>query len=376
MKIELLIIKTLLFATTSLIIIGFIIYQRLKRFAAFVRTIKDTQEEIKVKIEELKSDINVKIEEEFALQKDWLQSHTNFAVKRVEKIEVQESNSVDRYWGQHTVNSTPFKSAEESINYLEWRFEQYPLFREFMQLYGNHDDQVIVDYGCGPGNDLVGFLVYTRARKVIGIDVSEKALDLASCRLNLHQVDKDRVELLHTSDTITTIPLVDNTIDYIYCEGVLHHTSNPEAILKEFYRILKNDSYACIMVYNRASIWLHLYTAYIKMIVQNAFPGMDMDAAFSQNTDGENCPISRCYSSEEFLALCKSAGFEAEFVGGYLSLHELNCLQEFGEKALQDSRLADEHKEFIRNLEYDDRNYPIYKGKYAGIGGVYQLYKK
>ena len=34
----------------------------------------------------------------------------------------------------------------------------------------------------------------------------------------------------------------DSTIDYIYCEGVLHHTSYPELILKEFYRMLKAHS--------------------------------------------------------------------------------------------------------------------------------------
>src|SRR5215475_4593523 len=92
---------------------------------------------------------------------------------------------VDVYWGEHTVNSVPFKTADESLKYLQWRSEQYPAFHEFMQLYGNHDDQVVLDYGCGPGNDLVGFLVYTNAKEVIGIDVSEKALGLAMQRLAL-----------------------------------------------------------------------------------------------------------------------------------------------------------------------------------------------
>jgi hypothetical protein len=29
--------------------------------------------------------------------------------------------SVDAYWGEHTVTSLPYKTAIESLNFLEWR---------------------------------------------------------------------------------------------------------------------------------------------------------------------------------------------------------------------------------------------------------------
>jgi SAM-dependent methyltransferase len=169
--------------------------------------------------------------------------------------------------------------------------------------------------------------------------------------------------------------LGNETVDYINCSGVLHHTSVPQNILKEFYRVLKPHSHACIMVYNRNSLWFHLYTAYDKMIIKNAFPGLSLEEAFSKNTDGEACPISRCYRPEDFLDLCKSAGFQAEFVGGYLSVHELNLLKTLRDEALHDGRLADDHKEFLRSFVYDEHGYPMYKGKHAGIGGTYRLLK-
>ena len=103
------------------------------------------------------------------------------------------------------------------------------------------------------------------------------------------------------------------SVDYIYCEGVLHHTSNPFEILKEFYRVLRKNSNACVMVYNRNSIWFHLYTAYDKMILQNAFNNMDVDEAFSRNTDGVKCPIARNYTAEDFSSICKNVGFEVEY---------------------------------------------------------------
>jgi ubiquinone/menaquinone biosynthesis C-methylase UbiE len=283
--------------------------------------------------------------------------------------------AVDAYWGKHLVRSKSFKSAKESLEYLEWRFEQYPLFREFMQLYGNHSRETIVDYGCGPGNDLVGFLVKGNAGKVIGIDISEKAVSLARETLALHQVESARVELILTSDSNPDIPLDDKSVDYIYCEGVLHHTTSPESILTEFNRILKSHGSGRLMVYNRNSIWFHLYTAYEKMIRQNAFDEEDVETAFGKSTDGEECPIARCYIPEEFMEICSGAGFQTEYIGGYLSLHELRILKELENDALRDEMLADEHKEFLRNLVYDRQGYPKYKGKHAGIGGVYRLHK-
>jgi ubiquinone/menaquinone biosynthesis C-methylase UbiE len=298
----------------------------------------------------------------------------------VEVLESESRSDVDLFWGEHTVNSKPFKAAGESERYLAWRSEIYPLFTEFMQLYGSHDDQVVLDYGCGPGNDLVGFALYSRAKEIIGIDISEKALELARQRLALHAVPPERIRLLQSSDTIVTIPLETNSVDYIHCAGVLHHTSHPELLLAEFQRILKPGGEACVMVYNRDSVWLHLFVSYKKLIIENAFPGQSAHEIFHRTVDVEadgtgNCPLARCYRAEDFIALCESEGFRAEYVGAYLTDVELKALQEYEGAALTDPQLAEEHKEFLRNLSRDERGYPKYRGMHAGLGGVYRLFK-
>jgi len=286
-----------------------------------------------------------------------------------------DQGSVDAYWNRHTVNSTPFKSAQESSAYLEWRFGEYPLFREFMGLYGDHDGETVLDYGCGPGNDLVGFLTCSRAAKVIGVDVSEKALNLARERLALHEIDPSRFALIRKTDADSRVPLDPASVDYLYCEGVLHHPTDPGAILREFARVLKSGGASVIMVYNKDSVWRHLYTAYMKVIVENAFPGLSLDDAFARNTDGEECPISRSYRSGEFASMCRGAGFEVEYRGGYLSKWELRVLAEQGAAALADPRLPQEQREFLKGLTADEMGYPLYGGKHAGIGGVYALRK-
>src|SRR5438093_2201698 len=78
---------------------------------------------------------------------------------------------VDTYWTRHTVNSKPFATAAESSAYLDWRFAEYPLFGEFMQLYEGYDGKAILDYGCGPGDDVIGFLTRSQVAHVTGVDV-------------------------------------------------------------------------------------------------------------------------------------------------------------------------------------------------------------
>ena len=75
--------------------------------------------------------------------------------------------------------------------------------------------------------------------------------------------------------------------------------------------------------------------------------------------------------------MCRMAGFDSvEYIGGYLSDTELHSLHEYGQKALEDERLAREHKDFLRTLDFDAQGLPKYKGKHAGIGGVYGLHKE
>jgi ubiquinone/menaquinone biosynthesis C-methylase UbiE len=285
-----------------------------------------------------------------------------------------QSTSVDAYWTGHTVNSTPFRSPRASERYLEWRFGEYPLFRQFMGLSERHDGQVVLDHGCGPANDLTGLLLYSGAARVIGVDASLTALRLARSRLALHQIAPGRCELVHCPDGAGSVPLGDASVDYIHSVGVLHHTSEPQRLLHEFARVLRPGGTGRIMVYNRDSVWFHLYTAYERMILEGAFPGIaSVEDAFRRNTDGPLCPISRCYRAEEFTEMCHAAGLRAEWLGGYLSQRELQSLRDSWVAALVDGRLDAEHRGFLRSLTFDFNGYPMYRDRHAGIGNVFRF---
>lgn len=281
-------------------------------------------------------------------------------------------SKVDEYWSEHTVRSDYFVSKEKEQEFNKWRLDLYPFYWEFMKFYEPHKNEIIVDYGCGPGNDLVHF-IKTEAKKIIGIDISDKALSFAKHRLSLYN-SPIPVELIKINDDIPTIPLKNNSIDYIICSGVLHHVSQPLSILKEFFRILKSNSLIRIMVYNRNSIFFHLYIAYLR---QGGFPNNNADIVFSKTTDGEHCPKSIAYIPKDFVKICNKIGFQTKYIGGYFSSKDsIKYLNDYKQTAINTKNLKQEHRDFLSSIEIDKEGYPTHEGKYCGIGGVYELYKK
>jgi len=284
---------------------------------------------------------------------------------------------VDSFWSKHTTAHPKLlitRTGKQDEAFLKWRSECYPMFHELMGLWGNHKGEVVLDYGCGPGTDMIGFLLHSNPSKVIGIDISPKALWFARRRIALHNIPLSKVQLLRISDSSTKIPLADNSIDFVYCQGVLHHTSCPEKIVTELYRILKPHGKASIMVYNRESVWFHLYVAYEQMILRGNYKGLVAEHAYALTTDSSDCPISRCYKPEDFAQMCKQVGFSVEYAGGYYTLLELDLLKKYKDEAMIDKRLGEEHRKFLAEL--DNSPLPQRNGKLAGNGGVYLLTKE
>ena len=58
-------------------------------------------------------------------------------------------SSVESFWSANTVKPLRLWTARASRRQLEWRLEQYPLFREFSDLWGDHNGEGVLDYGCG-----------------------------------------------------------------------------------------------------------------------------------------------------------------------------------------------------------------------------------
>lgn len=275
------------------------------------------------------------------------------------------------YWSGHNVTGHKrFASREESLDYLSWRSDCYPYYDRCLPCDGFSGRRVL-DYGCGPGNDLVALGVESPGVALTGADLSGPSLAEAADRLRLHGIEARLVQIAAEE---TRLPFDDGSFDHVRCIGVVQHTPDEVRVLREFSRILAPGGTLRIMTYNYDSLWTHLYVAYVKRIAEGLYADLDIREAFARTTDGPDCPYARCYTRAEFERLCGQAGFEATRFGCYISAWEMGLLPRRWE-AIQELRLPRESRRFLSDLTLDERGIPHWQGEVAGIGLCFDFRK-
>ena len=170
------------------------------------------------------------------------------------------------YWSRHNVTQhRTFRTRDESLEYLAWRNAEYLFYDELIPM-PDLDGAVVLDFGCGPGHDLVAITERARPARLIGMDVASTSLAEARARLALHGVAEPELVLLDEGSP--HIPLDDASVDFFVSSGVLHHIPDVEAVLRELHRVLRPGGRGRVMVYNRDSIWVHLYVPFVRQLAE------------------------------------------------------------------------------------------------------------
>jgi SAM-dependent methyltransferase len=276
---------------------------------------------------------------------------------------------VEDYWTGHNVTSHRiFDSAQASLDNFHWRNAQYFRYIELMPV-SRADQLHVLDFGCGPGHDLVGFGTQSKPTRLVGVDVSRSSLAEARLRLALHEVTPD---LLYHDINAGPLPFKDGSFDLAHSSGVLHHMPDVRVGLRELRRLVKAGGVAQIMVYNYSSLWVHLYVAYQRQIVEGIGAGDEIADAFRASTDGPDCPISRAYRRNEFVGIAQECGFALENFGVAVSAFEMSLLPRRFD-AIMDPKLRPESSHFLANLTFDSQGLPLSEGIHAGIDGCYRF---
>ena len=153
-------------------------------------------------------------------------------------------NMQNKYYDQYAaVWSLQFKDpvvgSYDAHN--DWNDYDTYLFKDF-----DTTDMVALDYGCGPGRNLVKF--HDRFKRIDGVDISN--INLEKSRVNLEYNNIDIPNLYHTSgDNLSMIE--DSVYDVMFAVICFQHICVHEIrfnILKEAYRVLKPGGRLCFQM--------------------------------------------------------------------------------------------------------------------------------
>ena len=111
----------------------------------------------------------------------------------------------------------------------------------------------VLDAGCGAGR--FAEVAHDLGAKLVAIDASS-AIYVASENLNSS-------ETLFIKSDLAATPMKSETFKYIYCIGVLQHTSNPKEILYELLRLLEKDGEIVLTFYENQGFRTKLYSKYL-----------------------------------------------------------------------------------------------------------------
>ncbi|NMB92552.1 MAG: methyltransferase domain-containing protein [Parcubacteria group bacterium] len=205
-------------------------------------------------------------------------------------------DKIKDFWNKKpcgTLGTIPEKiDLEYFLKIKERRYKLEPFIKKIAQ-FEKWRNKRVLEIGCGIGIDGLEFV--KNGADYIGIDISEKSLELAKTYFSLNG-QKGHL-LLSDSENL---PFEDNTFDLVYSWGVLHHTPDTQKAINEIYRVLKPRGQAIIMLYNRHSlVALQLYIIYGLLKLR---PFISFQKLFSEHHES---PGTKAFSNKEIKSMFK-----------------------------------------------------------------------
>lgn len=168
----------------------------------------------------------------------------------------QEPPAVDvrTFWNTEACGSHFIRAEKGTAEF----YEQYRQFRYRVEWhipllvpFSETRDKTVLEIGCGNGAD--GTLFAQCGAVYTGVDLTEAAV--ASAHKHFQLLGLEGKFQIENAEHLT---FPDESFDFVYSHGALHHSSDPSKALSEVRRVLKRGGKAVLMVYHKHSFNYYL----------------------------------------------------------------------------------------------------------------------
>lgn len=191
------------------------------------------------------------------------------------------------------------------------RYELEPFISGFAKF-----DQVtglrVLEIGVGMGADHLRF-AEAGPERLIGLDLTPRAVTFTRQRAAALGT---QVEVFVGDAEHLAFP--DDVFDLVYSWGVLHHSPDTRAAIREVRRVLRPGGVARIMVYHRASIVGFLL--WVRYGLGRGRPTMRLDDIYASYLES---PGTKAYAPHEVETMLQDAGFPKVSTSVELSIGDL-----------------------------------------------------
>jgi ubiquinone/menaquinone biosynthesis C-methylase UbiE len=212
--------------------------------------------------------------------------------------------AVRRYWNtrpcniRHSPKPVGTREYFDEVEARKYFVEPHiPTFAEFPRWAGKR----VLEIGCGIGTDTINFA--RAGADVTAVDLSEGSLEVARRRAEVYGLRNVRFVQANVERLSGSLPL--ETYDLVYSFGVVHHTPDPEAALREIRRYLAPGGTLRLMVYHRHS-WKVLWI----LLTQPGGPPWGVDRKVARHSEAQTgCPVTYTYSRAQARGLLERTGY-------------------------------------------------------------------
>jgi ubiquinone/menaquinone biosynthesis C-methylase UbiE len=220
--------------------------------------------------------------------------------KATENLLAEEKLRAREQWGSDPAGAVygrehEFGSREFFEEVERHRYREYAPWMPQVMGFDQHAGEKLLEIGCGMGTDLLQFA--RGGALCTGVDLTPRSIEISRHRFKLYEMPGD---FLVTDGE--KLPFADSSFDVVYSNGVLHHTPDTAAAVREIHRVLKPGGVAKVMLYYRHSLnyWgeIILHRGLLRgQLLRGQTPEQIMGRCVEYGEDAE--PLVKVYSRSQ-----------------------------------------------------------------------------